>query len=73
MCPGDQLNLTCHAIPDETILQWSLAIPGRSVPELRFIPSSGNTASVAPLFVNWTNDVSILENFYLTPGISDDH
>ena len=54
MCPGDQLNLTCHATQDETLLQWSITIPGHSVAELRFIPSSGNTARVTPLIVGQT-------------------
>jgi hypothetical protein len=54
VCPGDQLNLTCHTAPDETLLQWSLTIPSRPVPELRFISSEGNTVSVAPLTVGQT-------------------
>jgi hypothetical protein len=52
VCPGDQLNLTCHTAPDETLLQWSLTIPSRSVPELRFI--SPDTTSVAPFIVGQT-------------------
>ena len=54
VCSGDQLNLTCHPAPNETLLQWSLTIPGRSVPELRFISSDGNTVSVAPLTIGQT-------------------
>ena len=54
VCPGGQINLTCQASPDETLLQWSLTIPGRSVPELRFISSDANTASVSPLIVGQT-------------------
>ena len=54
VCSGDQLNLTCHVTPNETLLQWSVTIPGRSVSELRFISSGGNTVSVAPLIVGQT-------------------
>ena len=56
MCSGDQLNLTCHATPSETLIQWNLTIPSRSnsVPELRFLSSEGSTASVTPLIVGQT-------------------
>ena len=54
MCPGDQLNLTCLAAPNETLLQWSIDIPSRPAPELRFISSGGNTISVTPLIVGQT-------------------
>ena len=54
VCSGDQLNLTCHSAPNATLLQWSLTIPGRSPPELRFISSTGNTDSVTPLTVGQT-------------------
>ena len=51
---GGQKNLTFQASPDEILLQWSLTIPDRSVPELRFISSTGNTANVSPLIVGQT-------------------
>ena len=54
MCPGDQLNLTCLTTPNETLLQWSIDIPSRSAPELRFISTDGITASVTPLIVGQT-------------------
>lgn len=54
MCSGDQLNLTCHPAPNETLLVWSVAIPGRLAAELRFISSDGNTDSVAPFIVGQT-------------------
>lgn len=54
MCPGDQLNLICLAAPNGMLLQWSIAIPSRSAPELRFISSDGNTVSVTPLNVGQT-------------------
>ena len=53
VCSGDQLNLTCHATPSETLIQWSLTIPSRS-PELRFISTDGNTVSVTPFIVGQT-------------------
>ena len=54
MCSGDQLNLTCHATPNESLLQWSVTISGRSVPEIRFISSSSSANSVNPLTVGQT-------------------
>ena len=54
MCPGDQLNLTCLTAPNETLLQWSIDIPGRPAPELKFFSSGSNTASVTPLTVGQT-------------------
>ena len=56
MCPGDQLNLTCLAAPNcnGMLPQWSIIIPGRSAPKLRFISSNGNTVSVTPLNVGQT-------------------
>ena len=54
MCPGGQINMTCQATLNETLLQWSLMIPGRSVPELRFITSLGGAQSVTPLTVGQT-------------------
>ena len=50
MCPGGQLNLTCLAAPGETLLQWSLAIPGRSQPEIRFISSMGPSENNVSVF-----------------------
>ena len=52
--PGGQINLICQASPDETLLQWSLTIPGHSVPEPRFISSDANTANVSLLIVGQT-------------------
>ena len=56
VCSGDQLNLTCHATPSETPIRWNLTIPSRSnsVPELRFLSSDGNTASVTSLIIEQT-------------------
>ena len=54
MCPGDQLNLTCHTTPNETLLQWSIDIPDRPVPEQKFFSSGSNTVSVAPLTIGQT-------------------
>ena len=54
MCPGDQLNLTCLTAPNGTLLQWSVDIPGRPAPELRFISTDGNTIRVTPLTVGQT-------------------
>ena len=54
VCPGGQINLTCQATPNGTLLQWNLTILGRSQPELRFISSDGNTASVSPLIAGQT-------------------
>ena len=54
MCPGKRINLTCQATLNEILLQWSLTIPGRSVPELRFISSLGSAQSVTPLTVGQT-------------------
>ena len=53
MCPGEQLNLTCLAAPNETLLQWSLMLPGRS-PESRYISSLGMVDTVAPRTVGQT-------------------
>ena len=50
MCPGGQLNLTCLAGPGEILLQWSLTIPGRSVPEIQYISSMGASANNASAF-----------------------
>ena len=54
MCPGDQLNLTCHTTPNETLLQWSIDIPSRPAPEQKFFSSGSNTVSVTPLTVGQT-------------------
>ena len=54
MCPGDQLNLTCLATPNETYIEWLLDVPSRMVPQLWFISSDGNTISVTPLTVGQT-------------------
>ena len=54
MCPGDQLNLTCLAAPNETLLQWSIDIPGRPTSEQRFFSSGGNTVSVTPVTIGQT-------------------
>ena len=54
MCSGDQLNLTCHVTPNESLLQWSVTITGRSVPEVRFISSSSSADSVTPLTIGQT-------------------
>ena len=54
MCPGGQINLTCQAAPNETLLQWSLHLPGRSQPELRYLSSRGMVDSVTPLTVGQT-------------------
>ena len=54
VCSGDQLNLTCIPAPNETLLQWSLTIPGRPATELRFISSTGDTDSVQALTVGQT-------------------
>ena len=51
MCPGRQLNLTCLAAPGETLLRWSLTIPGRSQPEIRFISSAGPSENNVSAFV----------------------
>ena len=54
VCSGDQLILTCHTTPTVTLLEWTLTIPGRSLPDIRFLSSSGSTASVSPLTVGQT-------------------
>ena len=36
------------------LLQWSLSLPGRSQPELRYISSRGNAQSVTPMTVGQT-------------------
>ena len=54
VCPGGQINLTCHTAPNETLLQRTLTIPGRPQPELRFISSGGSVAIVSPLIVGQT-------------------
>ena len=54
VCTGDQLNLTCHVTPNETLIQWSLTIPSRLTPEIRILSSDGNTASVTPFIVGQT-------------------
>ena len=54
MCSGDQLSLTCHTTPTVTLLGWILSIPDRPGPDLRFVSSSGSTASVLPLIVGQT-------------------
>ena len=73
VCPGGQINLICQAGPDETLLQWSLTIPGCSVPEPRFISSDANTANVSPLIVGQTVFQFLRINLYLTTatGIGD--
>ena len=51
VCSGGQLNLTCHVTkPGETLLQWSLMIPGRFGAEIRFILSDGSAESAASTF-----------------------
>ena len=48
VCSGGQLNLTCHVTTlGETLLQWSLMIPGRFGDEIRFISSDGSAESAA--------------------------
>ena len=54
VCSRGQINLTCQATPNETLLQWSLTLPGRSQPEIRYISSLGNVQSVTPLTVGQT-------------------
>ena len=54
VCSGGQINLTCQATPNETLLQWSLSLPDRSHPEIRYISSRGNAQSVTPLTVGRT-------------------
>ena len=54
VCCGGQINLTCQATPNETLLQWSLTLPGRSQPEIGYISSLGNIQSVTPLTVGQT-------------------
>ena len=55
VCPGEQLNLTCLAAPNQTLLQWSLMLPGRSQPELRYLSSRGMVDSVTQLTVGQTD------------------
>ena len=54
VCSDDQLNLTCHTMPTVALLQWTLTIPDRSAPDIRFLSSSGSTVSVTPLIVSQT-------------------
>ena len=53
-CHGDQLTLTCHTTPNMTLLQWTLTIPDRPAPDIRFLSSSGSTQNVLPLIVGQT-------------------
>ena len=41
-------------MPNVTLLQWTLTIPDRPAPDIRFLSSSGGTASVTPLIVGQT-------------------
>ena len=54
VCHGDQLNLSCHTTPNVTLLQWTLSIPDRPGPDIRFLSSSGSTQNVLPLIVGQT-------------------
>ena len=53
VCSGDQLTLTCHTMPNVTLLRWTLTIPDRPAPDIRFL-SVGSTASMMPLIVRQT-------------------
>ena len=54
VCPGQQLNLTCLAAPNQTLLRWSFMLPGRSQPESRYISSRGMVDRVTPRTVGQT-------------------
>ena len=54
VCSGDQLNLTCHAASNETLLLWSVTSTSLSVSQRRFISSDSNATSVTPLTVGQT-------------------
>lgn len=46
--------LLCSVAAGKTLLKWTITFPDRSVPEERFVSSSGSTSSVAPLMVGQT-------------------
>ena len=47
MCPGGQLNQTCHTTSGVTLLAWNITLQHRY--EQRFISSMGSADSAAPL------------------------
>ena len=53
VCSGDQLTLTCHTMPNVTLLGWTLTIPDHPAPDIRFL-SVGSTVSIMPLIVRQT-------------------
>ena len=52
ICPEGYLTLTCHTVPGETLLRWSLTLPGHSQSnsEIRFISSMGTTENAATTY-----------------------
>ena len=54
VCSDDQLTLTCHTMPNVTLLAWILTIPDRPASDTRFLSSMGSTSSVTPLIVGQT-------------------
>ena len=70
VCSGEQLILTCHTRPGETLLQWALISPTFGS-ERHFITSASMVHGECTTTELRRNNVSILKNFNLTIDIND--